>query len=56
MGHGTNSLAEEKQLLKRIIVSPKEINVSLKEGVGSFSSLESEYHVLSKSVRLNIKD
>ncbi|CAL8996072.1 unnamed protein product [Prunus brigantina] len=49
MGHGTNSLAEEKQLLKRIIVSPKEINVSPKEGVGSFSSLESEYYVLSKS-------
>ncbi|CAL8100853.1 unnamed protein product [Prunus armeniaca] len=49
MGHGTNSLAEEKQLLKQIIVSPKEINVSPKEGVGSFSSLENEYYVLSES-------
>ncbi|XP_020410978.1 uncharacterized protein LOC109946729 isoform X2 [Prunus persica] len=50
MGHGANSLAEEKQLLKQIIVSPKEINVSPKEGVvGSFSSLENEYYVLSKS-------
>ncbi|KAL6295999.1 hypothetical protein ACE6H2_004141 [Prunus campanulata] len=49
MGHGTNSLAEEKQLLKQINVSPKEINVSPKEGVGSFSSLENEYYVLSES-------
>ncbi|XP_034199613.1 uncharacterized protein LOC117614810 isoform X2 [Prunus dulcis] len=31
MGHGTNSLAEEKQLLKQIIVSPKEINKTGKE-------------------------
>ncbi|XP_068313738.1 uncharacterized protein [Pyrus communis] len=33
MGHGTNSLAEEKQLLKQM-------NVRQKEGVDSFSSLE----------------
>ncbi|XP_034201050.1 uncharacterized protein LOC117615968 isoform X1 [Prunus dulcis] len=39
MGHGTKSLAKEKQLLKQI-------NVSQKEGVCLFSSLEEEYHML----------
>ncbi|BFG18114.1 hypothetical protein CerSpe_043880 [Prunus speciosa] len=39
MGHGTKSLAKEKQLLKQI-------NVSQKEGVSLFSSLEEEYHML----------
>lgn len=48
MGHGTKSLAKEKQLLKQI-------NVSQKEGVSLFSSLEEEYHMLPEYVRLNIK-
>ncbi|KAH0990193.1 hypothetical protein GBA52_001676 [Prunus armeniaca] len=39
MGHGTKSLAKEKQLLKQI-------NVSQKEGVCLFSSFEEEYHML----------
>ncbi|KAM1224011.1 hypothetical protein ACFX2G_043930 [Malus domestica] len=42
MVHGTNNLAEEKQLLK-------EINVSQEVSAGSLSSLENDYHMLPEN-------
>ncbi|KAB2627859.1 hypothetical protein D8674_032654 [Pyrus ussuriensis x Pyrus communis] len=43
MVHGTNNLAEEKQLLKEINVSQKEVSA------GSLSSLENDYRMLPEN-------